>query len=327
VVDDDPEGEPALDSLHDDLVRAGALVPVALGGPEERAWLDCDLASMAENRLGDRTDPRDLDRAHRTDWRSRATTERAMALAGRSEYERCYWLSERGERVGTLAIARSAIGSTHARLSSFYVLPPYRGQGTGRRALERTMAAAARHDLGIRLETSWTWQRAVRFYLAAGMWIYMWKRDLSFLWDAGTPRHRIEVGDREASLSVAAGEGEITLARARRRGDALELDPMDRSLERDKRLGDAWWHAESTLALALAMHGWPLVRSREQWDECYYADAGAPEALAYKIAIWEAWDRNHGWAVDTPRIPGLEYPTWDEFEARWKAESKELLGG
>jgi hypothetical protein len=66
--------------------------------------------------------------------------------------------------------------------------------------------------------------------------------------------------------------------------------------------------------------GWPLARSQKDWDESYYADAGPPEALAYKIEIWEAWERKNGWRVETPRIPGLAYPTWDELEARWNRE-------
>ena len=96
----------------------------------------------------------------------------------------------------------------------------------------------------------------------------------------------------------------------------LELEEPPRELAKEQRIGEAYWHATSTLSLALALHGWPLVRSREEWERSYFADAGPPEALAYKITIWEAWDRKHGRVVSTPRIPGLEYPTWDELEAR-----------
>jgi len=34
---------------------------------------------------------------------------------------------------------------------------------------------------------------------------------------------------------------------------------------------------------------------------------GMPEGLAYKIAVFEAVDREHGYDVRTPRIPGLDY--------------------
>jgi hypothetical protein len=112
--------------------------------------------------------------------------------------------------------------------------------------------------------------------------------------------------------------------RAHRRGDVLELGDPPASLAGDERLGEAYWHADSTLALALALHGFPLVRSRAEWDRSYFADAGAPEALAYKITIWEAWARKRGWRVETPRIPGLAYPTWEALEARWEEQSRNL---
>ncbi len=299
------------------MVASGVVCPVELGGRDERAWLDCDLASLAENRLGDRTDPRSLDERRRADWLSRATSEAPWPLRRRGEYERCYWLLEGAERVGTLAVADLTVGASSARISSFYVLPTCRGRGTGRRALERIEGVLARHGLGLRLETRWAWQRALRFYLGAGLWVLMWKRDLTFGWGAKTPRPRLDVGPDEASLSVSHGGGEITLARARRRGDVLELDEPARELERDGRLGEAWWHATSTLSLALAIEGWPLVRSKEAWGSNHFADAGSPESLAYKISLWEAWDRGQGWLVETPRIPGLAYPTWAEFEAQW----------
>ncbi len=306
--------------VHAHLLKTGAVGEVLTGGADERRWLDCDLASLAENRLGDPRDPRHLDDALRADWQSRATEERPWSIQARSRYERCYWLHEGGERTGTIAVATSTLGVAALRISSFYVLPPHRGRGTGKRALARLQEALALHDLGLRLDTSWCWQPAVRFYLSAGLWVYMWKRELTFCWFPGTPSPRFDVGPTDATLSVACDGEDVVLARARRRGEALELSLPPRSLESDRRLGEAYWHAASTFSLALAQHGWPLVRSREEWDESWHADGGAPEALAYKIVLWEAWARKHGWLVNTPRIPGVDYPTWDELQARWDAE-------
>ena len=312
------------DSLHDHFVRTGAFVPVELGGSDERSWLDCDLASLAENRLGDTTDPRDLDDARRADWTARATRDRPWSLARRSAYERCYWMVEGGERVGTIAVGEPLLGQRRVHVASFYVLPGLRGRGVGRRALDRLQRVLGRHRHGYRLDTSWCWQRAVRFYLGAGLWLYMWKRDLTFFWDRRTPRPRIEVGEQEASLAVKLGHEDVVLARARRRGDALELDEPDEALGSDKRLGEAYWLATTTLSLAIAVHGFPLVRSQEEWDHGHYADAGAPEALARRITIWEADDRHRGFRVETPRIPGLVYPTWEEFEAEWARDREEF---
>jgi GNAT superfamily N-acetyltransferase len=311
-------------AVHEDLVRSGAIEPVITGGADERAWTDCDLASLAENRLGDTTDPRDLDEAKRREWQSRATTELMEPLSRREDYERCYWLLEDGRRAGTLALAIDLFGARHLRISSLYVLPSHRKQGVGRRALGRLMAATARHGLGFRLDTSWSWQRTVKFYMGIGMWVYMWKRDLVFCWDPWTPPPHVEVGDADARLSVQVEGAPLTVARMRRRGDHLVLDERPPPLSRDKRIGSAFWDSVSTLSLAVALRGWPLVRSAKEWEESRYADAGTPESLAYKITIWEAWDRKQGYLVSTPRIPGLEYPTWDEFEAEWAKEREEL---
>ena len=316
------ESEPG--PVDDDLVRAGALVKVGFGGSEERAWLDCDLASLAENWLGDRQDPRDLDAAHRAEWLTRVVEERPMPLQRRGEYERCYWILEDGERAGTMALSSDSFTGKSMHLASLYVLPSHRGRGVGRRAMEGLMAAMGRHGFNLRLDTSWCWQRTVSFYLQLGLWVRMWKRDLCLCWDPTTPPPRIEVGAQTATLSVPLDGEHVVLAQARRRGATIELKEPTRALAKDKRLGGAYWHAESTLALAVAQRGWPLVRSPEHWERSHSADAGPPEALAYKITLWEAWARKRGWLVTTPRLPGLEYPTWEEFEARWDAAMREL---
>lgn len=66
--------------------------------------------------------------------------------------------------------------------------------------------------------------------------------------------------------------------------------------------------APGTLALHLALAGWPLVRSAELWERRHdSSDMGMPEGLAYKIAVFEAVDRERGYDVRCPRIPGLDY--------------------
>ncbi|MBI5549226.1 MAG: GNAT family N-acetyltransferase [Deltaproteobacteria bacterium] len=311
-----------LDDLHEELSRACWLSRVALGGEEERAWLDCDLASLAENRLSELADPRAFDGAIRADLERRATTKRPWPLAQRSEFERCYWLVEEGARTGTLAIATATLGTPSVRISSFFVLPSCRGRRVGHRAIERLRHALAPHGLGIRLDAFWCSPRSVRFYLAAGFWVWGWKRDLTFAWRPRLPPPRIEVGQREASLSAAVSGPPIVLASAEHDGHALTFRSRESELEDDPDLGEAAWHSSSTLALALALNGWPLVRSQEHWDRERFSDASAPESLARKIQVWEAWAAKHGWRVETPRIAGLEYPTWDELEAQWKESSR-----
>ena len=73
--------------------------------------------------------------------------------------------------------------------------------------------------------------------------------------------------------------------------------------------------APGTLATALAVRGWPLIRSEEAWARRHnWSDSGEPEGLAYKIEIFEAIDRRHGFTVRTPRIPGLRYRDLDAID-------------
>lgn len=315
--------DPEILRIHDDLLRTGLLAPVQPGGDDERRWLDCDLASLAENRLGDRADPRDIDPARRAEWQARVTDEPPGSLEHRGRYERCYWLMEGGDRAGTIGLSTMLLGGDAVHLSSFYVRPPYRGTGLARRALGEVRAALGRAGHSLRLDTSWCWQPAVRFYVAAGMWLYMWKRDLTFAWYPDTPRPMIEVGDELATVSVEVEGERVMLARARREGGSLVMEAQP-DLGKDRRLGEAYWLATTNLALGIALRGWPLVRSREEWDARRHADGGAPEALAHKIQIWEAWANHRGWPPKTPRIPDLYYPAWGELEAEWERERQEI---
>src|SRR5262249_4492323 len=72
-------------------------------------------------------------------------------------------------------------------------------------------------------------------------------------------------------------------------------------------------HAPGTFATALAVHGLPLIRSPKQWSDRHrWSDLGEPEGLAYKIGIFEAVEREHGYVVVTPRLPGIPYPSLAE---------------
>jgi GNAT superfamily N-acetyltransferase len=113
---------------------------------EEQRWLDCDLASLAENRLGDLTDLRNLDQRRRAGWLARAADERPWRFRARSEYERCYWILEHGEPAGTIALETSTHGSLWLRVASFYIFPTHRSRGIGRRAKENSNAENGRKE-------------------------------------------------------------------------------------------------------------------------------------------------------------------------------------
>lgn len=301
-------------------IESSGIVEPVSQGDDERLWLDCDLASLAEHRLDDRTDPRSLTDERRDDWQGRATRDSRYPLREREPYERCYWLLEAGERVGTIALSRATYGSSHARVASFYVFPDLRGRGVGRRALERLTETLAEKDYGIRLDTCWAWQRTVRFYLRAGLWVYMWKRDLTLFGRHNLPKPVIDVSDDAIALSAELDGHRERLAAAHTRDGQLTLEAASPERWKGTPFYSVAYHASSTLSLALALEGRPMVRSPRDWKERSWADGGPPEALARRIELWEAFDRAQGWRVETPRIPGLEYPTWTEFEARWAAE-------
>jgi hypothetical protein len=67
-----------------------------------------------------------------------------------------------------------------------------------------------------------------------------------------------------------------------------------------------------TFALHLALEGWPIIRSTEQWDDPFrHSDCGEIEGLAGKIEVFEAVARKDGHVVRTPRIPGIPYRDLD----------------
>lgn len=307
---------------RDNLVRTGLFVQAISGGSEERMWLDCDLAALAEHRLAEVIDPRSLNTSQRSDWQARAQNgPQVLRSSIRGDYEPCYWIQDGGERAGTLSLATSTLGGAALRVSSFYVLPHCRGKGLGRRVLQCVQQTLAKDNLGLKLHSDWSWLRTVRFCLSAGLWVYMWKHDLTFCSFPDTPQPQVFINDHEASIAVAVNGELHTLMQATRCGDAIQCEePTWESIREAERWGEAGLLASSTLSLSMALHGWPLIRSPEMYKSNCYCDGGPPEALARKIAIWEAWDRKHGWMVDAPRIPGLEYPSWDELEAKWAAQ-------
>jgi len=324
---DEPTRERSLATLTNDLFTRDLLEPLTLGGADERLWLDCELASFAEHRLGDTTSPHDLTPAHRTHWCAQAITEPLWSPRHRVQYDHLYWLRSRGQRVGTLALSAGVGRASSIRAASLYVFPTHRRQGMASTVL-RTLRDGLHCDgLALRFDTIWTWQPVVRMYLRMGAWVHMWKHELSLRLDGSMPAPLVDFDGDHATMSIELDGALIPLHRAQRQGDRLVLDVLPSS---DHPCAEALrWDSSSTFALALALQGWPLIRSQADWMRFRSADAGPPEALAYRIIQWEAWSRAHGWAVETPRIPGLHYPTWNELQARWarkRAEFERQLG-
>ncbi|MFO0760515.1 MAG: GNAT family N-acetyltransferase [Byssovorax sp.] len=302
---------------HDELIRSGLLAPVIQGGREEQRWLDCDLASLAEHRLGVDRSPLDLDDAARREWQAKATLEPPMRLLLRERRERCFWILDDGEPRGTVSLSHAPGEAQRVRLASLYVFPDRRSRGTGRRFMLALMERLGRRGLGLSLETLWTWQRAIRFYQRLGMWVSDFRHDLGFAWDPAAPAPRVAIGAERAHLSVLIEGEERRVIEAERCGDRLRMSAPLLDARAAGLTHAVIAQAAPTLALALAMAGWPLLRSSPGDDLVPASGSREPEALATRIMVWEAWERSQGWRVETPKIEGLRYPSWDELQASW----------
>jgi GNAT superfamily N-acetyltransferase len=300
------------------LAQDGVVEPLADRPDDERAWNGWELASLVEGNFGRLVDVGSLDDDQRTQWEIKANWDhRPLRLPYGSEYMLPHWLLEDGVRVGTVSFATMFRALSLLDVSSLFVAPAARGRGTARRALEaayRTALGAGAS--GLVLSTNWTWQSSVRFYLQVGMWVRMWKRALQLMWSPDLPAYRVEMGARQARFLVETGSGSEPWLEAEPHGERLGWTELAafRALAEDKVPPEAWHEAPGTFALHLALAGWPLIRSDEQWRQHRYADAGPPEALAYQIEVFEAIARRDGFVVPTPRIPGVAYRDLDDID-------------
>ena len=301
-------------AAFDGLVAEGEVRPVAIGTREERLFADCDLASLAENHLGEVDDPRHLDADPLARW-AEAATDEPNHLPSERRYERYFWILRGSEIAGTVSVLESTWGSSRAYLASVYVMPDLRGRGVGGAAMRAIRDALFARGVGVRLDTSWLWQPAVRFYLRLGMWCWAWDRTLSFCWDPGVPPPLVEIDGARASLSLERDGTRHRLLEARHDGTFLGLDERDVACDATRHLSR---DARTTFAVHLAARGWPLVRSPADYARHRASDRLHPEALADRVEVWEAYAADRGWRVHTPRIPWLRYPTWEALERAWK---------
>ena len=162
---------------------------------------------------------------------------------------------------------------------------------------------------GIHLDANWCWQAAIQFYLRLGYWVRNWKHSLVLMRSQNLRPYRVEIEGRRATFSAQTNKGTWTpLLDAEHRGNTLGWFEGDALKTRSEELGAEQYLAPGTFALHLALSGWPLIRSADDWARRYdWSDMGMPEGLAYKIAVFEAVDRERGFEVRTLRIPGLDY--------------------
>jgi GNAT superfamily N-acetyltransferase len=292
------------------LLEQRVVEPLSTDEEETQGWNLFELASLVEGHLHFQL-PQIAEEA-------RLVIERLVSFDGRplasphGGYRRPFWLLDHGRRVGTIAISTMISGLDLISVSSLYIDPAERKRNLARRALEAVYRAAIENGAGgLRLDASWTWQPSVRFYARIGMWVWMWKHNLVFTWQPELPPYHVEIGESEARFLIQQDDRWHIAVTARNLGDRLGWEPDGLEHEPIEML-----HCiPGTFALHLALAGWPLIRSEETWEHRYHwSDAGQPEGLAYKIEIFEAVDRERGFDVRTPRIPGIQYRNLDEIE-------------
>lgn len=293
------------------LMAQGVIEPLSTDERETRAWSSYELASLVEGHLHAQLDVARLSEEERLTYERRVGYDGRPLASPHSEYSHPFWLLDDGRRVGTLAIATMVYGLDLISISSLYVEPAARRRNIARRALEAVFRAAIANGAGgIRLDTNWTWQPAVRFYARIGMWVWMWKHNLVFTWQAELPSYRVDFGESQAHFLIQQDSRWRATVTARNLEDRLGWEPDDFEHLPIETLRCI----PGTFALHLALAGWPLIRSEETWERRYdWSDAGEPEGLAYKIEIFEAVSRQRGFDVRTPRIPGIQYRKLDEI--------------
>lgn len=168
----------------------------------------------------------------------------------------------------------------------------------------------------------------MRFYLLQGYWVANWKRGLSLVRYRQDPAYRVRSDAERMTFALCPGDsgGEgadrggdrdttAALISARRRSDALIWEGHPTAGAAGELAEGPRASPASTFALWLAVSGWPLIRGPSEWEQRHHwSDAGMPEGLAYKIGVFEAYARHLGFRVDTPRIPGLVYPDWQDLQ-------------
>ena len=293
------------------LAVEGVIAPLSTDEEETRDWMRRELASLVEGHFHVELDGA-LSPEERLAYECSVSYDGRPLGSPHSGYSLPFWLLADGRRVGTLGIGTMYSGLDLLSIASLYVDPAERRRNIARRALEAVFRAALANGAGgIRLDTSWTWQPAVRFYARIGMWIWMWKHNLVFTWQPDLPPYRVEIGDSEARFQILQDGEWRTKVTARNLGERLGWEPQD--LEGLPL--DTSHSIPGTFAIHLALAGWPLIRSEENWEHRYHwSDAGQPEGLAYKIEIFEAVSRQRGFEIRTPRIPGLQYRDLDDIE-------------
>jgi len=295
----------AVVAVRAQLIARGLARPAALSELDTHYFLAAEVASVLEHRRAIQLDPAVLTPAELD--ASRAREPLALENLEHEPREGALVLLENGARIGTVCFDDFEGLAPYAHVSSLYVAPQWRGRGVASELLDVMHAMLVPPYAGLSLTTYWTWPRAVQFYLRHGCVVRQWKHALVFLWRSEAVFWEVQFeGDVATFVWHRAGAAPRTWTAQRRAGWLAWTEPREQSGPD----GD-WYDATMTFAVVLASRGWPIARSEETLAEgARWSDCGYPEGLAVKIERWEAYDRERGYVVDTPRLPSLPYRDW-----------------
>ncbi|GGR51172.1 hypothetical protein GCM10010251_80330 [Streptomyces aurantiogriseus] len=294
--------------VHERLAARPELRPVVFG--EGRRFGLWELASLAEGALGECVDPDSLTVSSEKRWRLR------LGAAGHEhrhddEFRRRYWICAPEDRcrqrepLGTIALDTWPVGAGALHVSSLYTHPVARRQGLASAVLDTVYEACRAEGLhGFRLDTYWTWQQTVRYYLRRGLWVTSWKHSLGLARLSYLPRYEVRGDESALTFAVTGPQGDaVPLLVADSADGRLRLRETEQYRSLPDRRDAVRLYARSTLALHLALRGRPLVRGEEEWAEARrWCDIGEPEGLAYKIGVFEEVAHENGWKVETPYV-------------------------
>ncbi|HKH46472.1 MAG TPA: GNAT family N-acetyltransferase [Thermoanaerobaculia bacterium] len=212
----------AIEACCRQVVAERVIEPLALEEGETRDWNARELASLLEGHFHQQLDVTRLSDEERLAYERRVGFDGRPLASPHSGYSQPFWLLADGQRAGTLAIGTMYSGLNLISISSLFVDPAMRRRNLARHALEAVFRAAISNNAGgIRLDASWTWQSAVRFYARIGMWIWMWKHNLVFTWQPELPPYRVEIGEAEARFLIQQDDKWHTAVTARNLGERL----------------------------------------------------------------------------------------------------------
>jgi N-acetylglutamate synthase-like GNAT family acetyltransferase len=269
-------------------------------------WRNMELCIYLDNRIGLNLNPMDISPNAFNEYHKKyMTCYELISNPAKYSWFKNYWICKEGSIVGSFAIQKP-MGSywRYIEVVCLYLMPDYRKKGIVKVLLDDINAIVQKAGaFGIFLRTEWMMQRNVRYYLSRNMWVVSWKRSLGFAHISKLPKYNVTIKDQEASFFLDM-DGWKEIAHAKVQNGFLEL--KEPNLPEELSFADIY--VISTLSLYLAIHGFPLKRSKKTWKDRYsWSDIGMPEGLGYNIENWEYWERIHGFHCDSVKIPGLNY--------------------